>query len=110
MSKPAKSLRELPYTAAASLINLPFGSLGSGADDPNAILPLVANRIADIMAALAYPLAFVGIIYSVYLLIVNSGNADALKTTKKNIGYIAGGIFLLVFTAIILNFFARIFR
>jgi hypothetical protein len=44
------------------------------------------------------------------MLLVNSGNPDALKTTKKNIGYIAIGVFLLVFSAIIFNFVSAVFH
>lgn len=94
---------------AAGLINLPVGKL-SGTDDPNGILPAIANRIANILTALAYPLAFAGIIYSVYMLIANSGNPDALKTTKKNIGYIMGGIFILVLTLTLFNVVTSLFK
>lgn len=101
--------RELSPGLAAGLINLPVGQL-TGNNDPNSFLPALANRIADILTFLAYPLAFIGLVYSVYLLIANSGNPDALKTTKKNIGYIALGIFLLLFTIIIFNFVAAVFK
>jgi hypothetical protein len=93
-----------------SLINLPVGKLGeTDTLQPNAILPTLANRLADIIAALAYPLAFIGIVYSVYLLIVNSGSPDALKKTKQNIIYIAVGIFILLTASIIIGFMRRIF-
>jgi hypothetical protein len=107
-SKLRAFLRNLPLAGAAGLINLPTGDLGTTA--PNGILPALANRAADILTFLAYPIAFIGIIYSVYMLVANSGNPDALKTTKKNIGYIAGGIFLLIFTIFIFNFVVTIFN
>ncbi|HSI20841.1 MAG TPA: hypothetical protein VLA04_04055 [Verrucomicrobiae bacterium] len=103
-------LHNLPRLAAAGLINLPLGEITPKGSDPNSLLPALANRLADIMSAIAYPLAFVGIVYSVYLLIANSGNPDAFKTTKKNIVNIAGGIFLLVFSVILFNFVANIFN
>ncbi len=106
----AEYLRNLPRLAAAGLINLPIGDIRGGNTDPNAILPAIANRLADIMSAIAYPLAFVGLVYTVYLLIANSDNPDALKTTKKNIINIAGGIFLLVFSVIFFNIVANIFK
>lgn len=93
----------------AGLINLPIGTL-SDSKDPNAYLPALANRLAQIITFIAYPAAFIGILWSVYMLLANSGNPDALKTTKKNIGYIALGIFLLVFTAIIFNFISAAFH
>jgi hypothetical protein len=93
----------------AGLINLPVGKL-SDSSDPNAYLPALANRLAQIITLIAYPVAFIGILYSVYMLLVNSGNPDALKTTKKNIGYIAIGVFLLVFSAIIFNFVSAVFH
>lgn len=103
-----KYLKETPFVAG--ILNLPVGDLGLGNNaDPNAILPAVANRIADILTALAYPIAFIGIIYTVYTLVANSGNPDALKTAKKNIGYIAGGIFLFILSVAIFNLVVRIF-
>jgi len=91
-------------------LNLPVGDLGLGNNaDPNAILPALATRIAAILTALAYPIAFIGIIYTVYLLIANSGNPDAMKTTKKNIGYIAGGIFFFMLAVVIFNLVVRLF-
>jgi hypothetical protein len=100
--------RTAPFVAGG-LINLPVGRL-EGAEDPNGILPALAERIAQLLTLLAYPLAFIGIIYSVYLLIVNSSNPEALKTTKKNIGYIAAGIFIIVFSIIIFNYISALFN
>lgn len=100
--------RKVPAVAAAGLINLPVGTF-TDSSNPNDFLPALANRIAVILTYLAYPLAFIGIVYSVYLLIANSGNPDALKTTKKNIGYIAIGIFLIVFTILIFSFVSAFF-
>jgi hypothetical protein len=95
---------------ALSLINLPKASEITGNSDPNTFLPALANRLALILTYLAYPLAFIGVVYSAYLLLANSGNPDAQKMVKKNIGYIATGIFLLVLTIVIFNFFARVFQ
>ncbi len=104
-----KALRSLPTIGAAGLLNIPTGSIGDAAN-VNGTLPEIANRIASILTFLAYPLAFIGIVYSVFLLIAHSDSPDAFKTTKKNIGYIAGGIFIIIFSVFIFNFIALVFN
>jgi hypothetical protein len=102
-------LRHLPHQLlAGGLLNLPTGSVADPSK-PNEILPSLAERIAEILLRIAYPLAFIGIIYSVYLLVVNSGNPDAFKTTKKNVGFIVTGILLLIFALFIFNKVVKIF-
>lgn len=113
-SKLLRFLRTLPTVGAAALIdlNLPFGTLKNSAGQepgPNEILPALANRIADILTFLAYPLAFIGLVYSIFMLVANSGNPEAFKATKKNIGYIFMGLFVLIFTILIFNFITSIF-
>jgi hypothetical protein len=110
MTKLRRYLRSIPTNLlpAALTLNLPVGKLIN--KDPNGYIPEIANRIASLLTFLAYPVAFVGIVYSVFQLIANSGNPDALKTTKKNIGYIAGGIFIMIFALVIFNFISSLFK
>jgi hypothetical protein len=82
-------------------LSIPTGTIKGNAND----LPgLLATRIYHILTNLAYPLAFVGIIYSAYLLLTSMGSPEAYAKTKKNIIYITTGIALIVFTAILFRF------
>ena len=53
------------------------------------------NRIVSLMLAFAFPLAFIGLVVSAWKLISSAGDAAAMATAKKNIGYLAIGIFVL---------------
>lgn len=97
----------LRLAVASGFFNLPTGTFDNS--KPNGILPEIANRVATFLQIMAWPLAFVGLIYSAYILISSAGNPDAWTKAKKNVGYIATGIFLLVFTVIIFNFFSGLF-
>ncbi len=88
--------------SAAGFLNLPTGSLGS-AGDPNGILPTVANRLANILIAVALPLAVIGILYSAFQLLTKSGDADAFKHAKQNVGYIATGIVVIALAYALVN-------
>lgn len=53
------------------------------------------SRITNLLLAFAFPLAFIGIVFSAWKLISSAGNPAAVVTAKKNIGYIAVGIAVL---------------
>jgi hypothetical protein len=64
-------------------------------------LPKLANHLLNIMLFFAYPLAFIAVVYTAYML-VNSGNKpEGYATAKKNIMYLATGIFLIIFSSIL---------
>lgn len=87
---------------AASIFNLPTG-LATGD------VPGLFNGILDIFIALAYPFAFVAILYTSYILISSSGKPEAYNTAKKNLLMVFTGIFLIVFAVVFVRFITRLF-
>lgn len=87
-------------------LSLPTGKIDAS---PNSIPSTLAVRIYHLLTDLAYPLAFVGIIYSAYLLATSMGNPEGYAKTKKNIIYITTGIALILFTAVIFRFVQSFF-
>lgn len=74
------------------------GILGAGQPLDNTAATGVSNllnRIVSLMLAFAFPLAFIGLVVSAWKLISSGGDATAVATAKKNIGYLAMGIFVL---------------
>ena len=98
----------------ASIFNLPkpsilFQSTGDSSTVSTSAGNL-ANFVLNFLTALALPLAVAGIIYSAYIMIVSSGNPDAYTKAKKNLLYIVGGIFLIVFAATIVSSISGLFN
>ena len=89
--------------AANPIISIPSKTVNSAANAGPADL---ASRIVDILSALAYPLAFAGIIYTAYILVTASGSPDGWTKAKKNLSYILTGFFL-IFGAVM---FVRLLR
>lgn len=79
-----------------NLFDLTAGKLGQPLDTGagTGIADLL-NRITSLMLAFAFPLAFIGLAVSAWKLISSAGDAAAMATAKKNIGYLAIGIFVL---------------
>lgn len=67
------------------------------------------NRIVNLMLALAFPLAFIGIVFSAWKLISSAGNAAALATAKKNIIYITIGIAVLTLGLVVIKVIYNVF-
>jgi hypothetical protein len=70
----------------------------------------LANQLLSLLTGLAYPIAFICLVYTAYLLITAGGKADAWTTAKKNILNLTIGIFLIVFAAIMVRFVTHLFR
>ena len=85
----------------AALVELPSQKINTAAG--GGIIDLV-NRIIDLMISLAYPLAFFAILFIAYTLITSAGNPDAYVKSKKYIGYLVVGIFLIVFAVLGVRF------
>ena len=82
------------YAQGLPGLNLQTGPLGS--TEPGTGLAVLANRILDTLLAVAWPLAFIGILYSAYILISSAGKVEAYTTAKKNIGYLFIGITVII--------------
>lgn len=93
--------------AAAKVIEVPSGIFTGGAE---AVTPgSIANGILGLMTSFAYPLAFLAVMYSAFLLISSAGKPEAMVTAKKNISYVVIGIFLIVFAVVFVKFITGIF-
>jgi len=92
---------------ASAFLDFRFGHVDTGS--VNALPTNLANHILDFLTRVAYPLAFLGILYCAYLLLTSMGSADAWTKAKKNITYIMTGILLILFAVIIFNIVNRIF-
>jgi formate/nitrite transporter FocA (FNT family) len=75
---------------------------GSGAHD-------IADRALKLLLAFAYPIAFIGIVYTAYQLITSAGKPEPYAAAKKNLTYLVTGIFIITFAAVIVRFFINIF-
>ena len=62
----------------------------------NAIAGAIANRVVEILLFLLLPIAVVGIIYTAYQLITSNGKPDVYEKAKKNLIGLLIGIFLIV--------------
>lgn len=89
------------HAADKSILNLPTGALDPGAG--TGVDALVA-RILDTLLAFGYPLAFISILVSSYVLISGSGKPDAYTKVRKNLLYLCTGTILIVFATIIVRF------
>lgn len=69
---------------------------------PNTI-PELFQRALQFLTALAYPLAFLAILYTAFLLIMAGGKPDGYAAVKKNIVYITIGLFLIIFAVIMMK-------
>ena len=73
-------------------------------------LSLLANRIVDILLAIAFPLAFAAIVYSSYLLITSAGKPEAVQAARKNLTYLVTGIVVIVFGLFVVRFIITLFQ
>jgi hypothetical protein len=87
-----------------NLTDLPKLETGPG------FLPSIGERIVALLLFFAYPLAFIGLLYSAYLLIVSAGKPEGYNNAKKNITFIITGIFIIVFTTALINIVVSIFK
>lgn len=63
--------------------------------DPGTGIVDLLTRITSLLLAFAFPLAFIGLVFSAWKLISSAGNPAAVVTAKKNIAYLAVGIIVL---------------
>jgi len=82
---------------------------GTGVTANNAIAAFL-NRIASLLLAVAIPLAIVGVVYAAIALIQASGKPDGYTKARKNLMYVVTGIFLLVFSALIVRWSYNLFQ
>ncbi|MBU6388972.1 hypothetical protein KGQ71_00475 [Patescibacteria group bacterium] len=68
----------------------------------------IANRILNVLLVFAYPLAFLALLYSAYLLITSAGKSDAYTKVKKNILYLSIGIFVIAMAVSMGNIIRRL--
>jgi hypothetical protein len=66
----------------------------------NARATELANFIANLIIAIAIPVAVIGIISTAYKLITSQGNPDAMKVAKKNLISLFIGFFIIAFAAL----------
>ncbi len=92
----------IPVAHAADIVAIP--ATGRPADVPD-----LFNKLLDILVRLAYPLAFIALLYTAYILITSAGKPEAYVTAKKNITYLVIGIFLILFAVIFVRFVTRLF-
>lgn len=94
--------------AASNVVDITGGVLQKGKD--GLVSPgLIVNGVLGLITSLAYPLAFLAILYSAYILISSVGKPEAFTTAKKNISFLLIGIFLIVFAAAFVRFITGIF-
>lgn len=89
-------------TSASQIFTIPSGNITT--------FPLLANRILDLLTAIAYPLAFLSLVYSAYLLITAGGKPEAWTTTKKNLLNLCIGVFLISFASIFVRLVVNLFK
>jgi hypothetical protein len=63
--------------------------------DPGTGVQVLLERVVNLMLDVAIPLAFIGIVYTAWQVITSAGKPDAYGAARKNIAYIATGIFIL---------------
>lgn len=63
----------------------------------------LAERIYQLFIAVAYPLAFIALLYVSYTLITSAGNPEGYAKAKKQMIYVITGIFLIVFSTVLIN-------
>jgi len=99
---------KLPPAAALAIFNF-SGITGPINDGPGTGVQALADRLLHILLAVAYPLAFIAIVYSSYQLIMSSGKPEPYAQAKKNLTYLFIGIFLITIAGSIVRFFVTLF-
>lgn len=92
--------------AAENIISVPSGLFANG---PKTTAGDIANGILSLLTSLAYPLAFLALLYTAYILVSSLGKPEAYTTAKKNITYVVIGIFLIVFAVAMVRFVTGLF-
>ena len=72
-------------------------------------IPVLLNRILNLLIAIAWPLAFAGLVYSAYTLLTSAGQVEAYSTVKKNIGFIVTGIVVIISGLYVIRFIITVF-
>jgi hypothetical protein len=107
--RPASPRRQpLSAIPLAALINL-NGLLGPINTDAGQGVQALFDRILRLMLVFAYPLAFVSLVYSAYLLITSAGKPEAYGAARKNINYLLVGSLIIIFAVYIVRFFITLF-
>jgi hypothetical protein len=68
------------------------------------------NRIADLLLAIALPLAILAVVFAAYSLIKSQGKPDGYANAKKYLIYVASGIFFIVFARILVTTIYNLIR
>ena len=96
-------------TAKEFKIGLSDASELKNADKANSAVAAFFNRIAEILLAIAIPLALAGIIFAAIALIKASGNPDGYKQAKKIILYILSGFIFIALAVVLVRFMTSLF-
>jgi len=99
---------KLPPAAALAIFNF-NGITGAINDGPGVGIQSLAERILHILLAVAYPLAFIAILYSSYQLITSAGKPEPYAKAKANLINLFIGIFLIIIAGSIVRFFITLF-
>lgn len=91
----------------AAVIELPQS--GALSNNANEAAGQFVNRIAELLIALAFPLAVASILYSVYTLLVSQGDPKAYEKVKKILIFMTLGIFLIVFAVVMVRTVYQLF-
>lgn len=96
--------------AAHAADSVPVIQQTSIAADANTGVSSLANFVIALLTNLAYPLAFVAIIYTAYIFITSMGKPDAYEKGKKNIVYLVIGLGLIIFSTIFIRLLVGFFK
>jgi hypothetical protein len=92
------------------ILPTPGTPLNSTSISPNDILPKIADQILHILTFLAYPIAFIGIIYSAYFLLFANDKPESFTKTKNNLIYMIIGFLLILVAALLVNWLGGLFN
>jgi hypothetical protein len=91
---PLSWLASTAYAQSLPALNFQSGSVTDTSAGTG--LSTLINHILDLLIAAAWPLAFIGIVYSAYILITSAGKVEAYAAVKKNVTFILTGILVIV--------------
>ena len=91
--------------AADQIVTIPANPLDPSGANPSAQVGQLVNHILNGLLAVGYPLAFLSMVVSAYLLISSQGKPDAYTKARKNLTYLCIGIFLIVAATALVRFF-----